>query len=48
MYAEESLPHESERDSHLKVSRMTYSVMKRKKTQKFGAGILEEFVDVAS
>ena len=42
---EESLPHESEIDSYVKVSHMTYSVMKRKKRQKFSAGISEEFVD---
>lgn len=48
MYMEESLPHESEIDSHVKVPHMTYSVIKGKKRQNFSAGILEEFVDATS
>jgi len=32
----------------LKVSHVAYGVMKRKRKQKFSAGILEEFVDATS
>lgn len=45
---EENLPCESETDSHIKVSHMTFSIMKKKKRQNFSAEILEEFVDAPS